>query len=112
MSGKIWDTTQDHDDIFGKPEAGLARGRSPSHPIRRRDMFRSNAHADQPRRNSPQQRHMLEQGEWQRRLECFGFAENTGDDVILDENLTALSEPGRKLASALDSLQTIFADPA
>ena len=112
MSGKIWDTTQDHDDIFGKPEAGLARRRLRSHRIRRRDVFRSNAHADQPRRDSPQHRHMLKQGERQRRLERFGFAENARDDVVLDKNLTALSKPGRKLASALDTLQTIVADPA
>ena len=75
-------------------------------------MFRSNAHAYQPRRDSPQQRHVPEQGEWQRRLERFGFAENASDDLILDKNLTPLSQPSRKLASALDTLQTIFADPA
>ena len=55
---------------------------------------------------------MPEQGEWQRRLERFGFAENASDDLILDKNLTPLSQPSRKLASALDTLQTIFADPA
>ena len=64
-------------------------------------VLRPHAHADQAGRDAAQRREARQQPQRQRRLQLLAGAQQAVDDIVLQEDLHALGDAGRKLAPLL-----------
>lgn len=65
-------------------------------------MFGADAHADQARWNSAQDREAHQHPNEERRLECAAALEHARDDVILDRDLETLCYARRQFPASLN----------
>ena len=70
-------------------------------------MFRADAEADEPRRDSPERWNFSQQAQGERRRERSGAAQHPGNDPALDGDLQPLRHARRPLAPLLDLAQAI-----
>src|SRR5580693_5282322 len=72
---------------------------------RNANMLGTEAHRDQPRRDAPEPRYVVEQAHRPGRRDRFIRAENAVDDPLLDQDLYPLRRSRRKGAAALHRLE-------
>ena len=86
--------------------AGAIQGR-----LRRPDMLRSDTQADEPGGNARQPRQPQEETQEKRRPGRSGRAQDGHDHALLDDDLEALDDAGRKLAPSLDPIEISHRHP-
>ena len=107
FSNELWALDAQTLKVVGKAETGdgpRAFGavvRDAEESASRLDVFRPHAKPDEPRRQSTQQRHSVEEAQHKRRLQGLLSREHAAHHAILDEQLNRLRHASRKFPAPL-----------